>query len=170
MRRLIANFKLLSIAIFGVAVSVSSANGGIAFDPPRISEGGDGARALVSVDLNGDGLLDLVSASKSSGMASVYLNQGAPTFFAAPVDYPAGIFPFDITSADFNGDGKPDLATVNNASNDVSVLLNKGDGMFLAAVNTGLGVRFGVVQPEPEGIAAGDFDGDGDVDLVTANT
>ncbi|MFQ5716267.1 MAG: FG-GAP-like repeat-containing protein [Nitrospinales bacterium] len=165
MKRPAANFKSLLIAIFGIAVSVSSANAKIAFDPPRISEGGDGMRAMVSVDLNGDGLLDLAAASKSSGMASVFLNKGAPTFFAAPVNYPAGIFPFDITAADFNGDGSPDLAVANAASNNVSVLLNNGDGSFQTAVNTGIGVG-----AEPQGIAAGDFDGDGDVDLVTANT
>jgi hypothetical protein len=73
-------------------------------------------------------------------------------------------------AADFNGDGKLDLAMVTdpdglNDKNFVSVLLGNGDGTFQAAVE---------LPPPPFGTAslleAGDFDGDGTVDLLVAGS
>jgi len=53
------------------------------------------------------------------------------------------------------------LVTANFSSNTVSVLLGKGDGTFMPHVDyaTGLG---------PQPIAVGDFNGDGNLDVVTA--
>lgn len=143
------------------AVGAAVAPAPVAFDPPRNFGGGDGMRAVEIVDLNLDGFLDMVAASKSSGMASVLLNNGDATF-SGPADYPAGIFPFDVTSGDFNRDRVPDLAVANGASNDVSVLLNNRDGTFQAAINIPVGA-------EPHGVAAGDLNGDGIADLAVAN-
>jgi len=142
-------------------VPAAGATGSVAFDPPRNFSGGDGMRAVASVDLDGDGLLDLATANKSGGTVSVLLNNGDTTF-SGPVNYPAGIFPFDITSGDFDQDGSPDLAVANAASNNVSVLINNGDGTFQVASNFPVGV-------EPQGIAAGDLNGDGKIDLAVAN-
>src|SRR5262249_38667458 len=58
-------------------------------------------------------------------------------------------------------DGKLDLG-VTNGANMVSVLLGNGDGTFLAARIYNVG-SFGLSA------AAGDFNGDGKLDLVTAN-
>ena len=133
----------------------------VAFDPPINFDGGDGMRAVASCDLDRDGYLDLATANKSSGTASVLLNDGTGRFRGA-VDYTAGIFPFDLACVDLNGDGTPDLAVANGATNDVSVLLNQGDGTFGAAANFSVGT-------EPQGIAGRDLDGDSDIDLAVAN-
>ena len=71
-------------------------------------------------------------------------------------------------AADLNGDGRPDLAVTNQncnntcASTSVSVLLNRGNGTFYTAVPY-------KTDTDPVSIAAGDFDGDGTVDLAVAN-
>ena len=64
---------------------------------------------------------------------------------------------------DFNNDGKPDLAVANYGNTNISVLLGKGDGTFQVAVDytTGNG---------PSSLAVSDIDGDGKLDLVSANT
>ncbi len=66
---------------------------------------------------------------------------------------------------DFNGDGIPDLALINTYySNTVAILLGNGDGTFTAVSSSPSVGEF------PAGIAVGDFNGDGKLDLaITEN-
>src|SRR5207342_159288 len=68
--------------------------------------------------------------------------------------------------ADFNGDGLLDIAlnTAGPAGSAVEVLLGKGDGSFQP------NHLILSVGQTPLSVAAGDFDGNGAVDLVTANS
>jgi len=125
--------------------------------------------SVMSGDFNGDGTLDLVAANTGSNNVSVLLGNGDGTFQAA-VSYPAGSGPRSVTSGDFNGDGKLDLAVTwasqSGASSGVSVLLGNGDGTFQAAVSYSVG-PFGTSTPFS--VTTGDFNGDENLDLVTAN-
>ena len=71
-----------------------------------------------------------------------------------------------VAVGDFNGDGLPDVAlnTAGPAGPAVEVLLGKGDGSFQP---NHLILRVGQT---PLSVAAGDFDGNGALDLVTANS
>lgn len=90
-----------------------------------------------------------------------------------------GTFPFDtsfevslearsIFAADLDGGGDIDLATSNRGGYEdpgpgfVSVLLNDGDGAFASYTDHQVG-------DSPCSIFAADLDGDGDLDVVTAN-
>ena len=64
--------------------------------------------------------------------------------------------------ADFNSDGNPDLAVANFLDNNLSILLGNGDGTFETRVNYPTGTN-------PNSLAGGDLNGDGKLDLVTAN-
>jgi hypothetical protein len=70
-----------------------------------------------------------------------------------------------VVAADVDGDGDLDLLAVNYVSTPggtVSVRLNNGAGVFSSGSTV-------AVDSGPLGLAVGDLDGDGDVDLVTAN-
>ena len=119
-------------------------------------------------DLDGDGDLDVALAHVGNFIEprfSVHMNLGDGTF-ADPVTYRTAGETMDVVAADLDGDADVDLAF---AQSDfgisgfwVLVFLNDGTGAFGPERKflTGVG---------PTGIAALDADGDGDVDLATAN-
>jgi hypothetical protein len=121
-------------------------------------------------DLNGDGKLDLVVANSSDSTVSVLLNTTAPgaatPSFAAKQDFATGAGPVSVTVADVNGDGKLDLVIANNSSS-VSVLLNT---TALGAATPSFAAKQDFATGStPESVAVGDLNGDGKLDLATAN-
>jgi hypothetical protein len=120
---------------------------------------------LVQGDFNGDGILDLATANVSSGSISVLLGLGDGTFASArSFSLGADFIPFSPVAGDFNGDGILDLAAVSSGSGDVAVLLGRGDGTFASAHSFAAGAQ-GLSN---KGLVAGDFNGDGILDLAVA--
>jgi len=112
-------------------------------------------------DVDGDGKLDLVSASQPNGSVSVLLGNGDGTFKPQQT-YAVRLGSESIIGADFNGDGKLDLATSNDFDGSISVLLGNGNGTFQSQ-------RSFVAGTDPKSIRAGDFNSDGRVDLAIVN-
>ena len=86
----------------------------------------------------------------------------APSFTEVVV--PVGKGPGPIAVADLNRDGKPDIVVANQESEDVCVLLGDGKGHFLPSPHSPFPVGH-----LPNDIAIGDFNGDGNSDLVIPN-
>jgi hypothetical protein len=132
---------------------------------------GAGPHSLRTGDIDGDGRLDLAVANDGSNTISVLRGRGDGTFNAA-LSYPTGSVPKGVAIADIDGDGLPDLLSANTAGNypiccnpggdTISLLLNAGAGSFAAAQPYSTGTT-------PFAVATGDFDGDGDLDVATAN-
>jgi hypothetical protein len=155
----------LAVANITAGVSVLLGNGDGTFQVPVNYAAGLSSFSVAVGDFNGDGKLDLVVTNENSNNVSVLLGNGDGTF-QPHVDYGTGSCPISVAVGDFNGDGRLDVAVANSARNggtsSVSILLGKGDGTFETAANYGTGTN-------PVSVAVGDFNGDGKLDLATAN-
>jgi hypothetical protein len=120
--------------------------------------------AIATVDVNGDGNLDLVVQGAdftTQNWSYIVLLGNGDGSFQPPVVYPQSIGTGDsgVLIADFNEDGKPDLASP--AGNEtVAVLLGNGNGTFGAPVYYYVG---GGAGP----IVTADFNDDGKLDIAS---
>jgi len=180
---LVANAICLPLGVCGTgSVGVLLGNGDGTFQPVvTYDSGGFSAESVAVADVNRDGKPDLVVANTCvnygafncmTGTVSVLLGNGDGTFQAAASYDSGGTGASSVAVADVNGDGKPDLLVANDCGNygnygctagSVAVLLNTGDGSFYAAPNYSTGGY------EPNSVAGGDLNGDGNPDLVVAN-
>jgi len=132
--------------------------------------GGLYANGFAVADFNGDDKLDIAVAglaTSGAGKVFIFLGNGDGTF-SGPTTFSCGGQGIGLMVAgDFNGDNIPDLAILNYGTSQVpgniAVLLGNGDGTFqppkVRHFPKGF-LAFG------SGIAAGDFKGDGNLDLV----
>ena len=122
---------------------------------------------IAAFDFNGDHTTDIVVSDRNSKQITLFLSESGGRFAAGqPIDVDS--LPNAITVADVNGDTKPDLLVANGDGNgttthgSVSVLLGDGQGGFTSSGNF-------PALTNPTSLTAGDFDGDGSVDVMTAN-
>jgi hypothetical protein len=147
----------------GVAVSLGNGDGTFTQASTSPISLGQNLSAIVTDDFNGDGKLDLAVTDSVGNAVIILLGNGDGTF-GAPTTIPVGNGPDAIVAADFNNDGKLDLAVANYGDGTITLLLGNGDGTFTQAS----GSPYAVGQ-YPYQIAAADFNGDGKLDLATAN-
>jgi hypothetical protein len=147
-------------------VTVFLNNGNGTFVKGQTVQVGVNAQGLATADFNGDGKLDLVTTSMlpdGSRNVEVLLGQGNGRFQAPIITAPGGIGQ-TVATGDFNGDGKADVVLVDNFDNEVIVLLGNGNGTF-GQVHT---FQFDNPTKEAEGVAVGDFFGDGKLSIAVA--
>src|SRR5690348_13239670 len=80
-------------------------------------------QSVTSADVNGDGKMDLISASQDYSTLSVLTNDGSGGFVLSSSPG-VGNQPFYVIAVDVNGDSKMDLISANWGANTVSVLTN----------------------------------------------
>ncbi|MBM2814644.1 MAG: hypothetical protein HW421_1406 [Ignavibacteria bacterium] len=119
--------------------------------------------ALAWADFDNDGALDLViSGSSNTGYISQIFRNFGGTFVNINAGL-SGVYYSSVAPGDYNNDGFTDLliSGYNSSGNYITQLYrNTGDGSFTLLSNTGIAAFY-------RGSAAwGDFDSDGDLDLL----
>ncbi|MEM7202584.1 MAG: FG-GAP-like repeat-containing protein [Planctomycetota bacterium] len=130
------------------------------------------ATDVALADLDGDGDLDAVMSTNDNLENRLYRNDGTGRYQDVTAQRLPGVpdYATAIEIGDVDGDGDPDLVFANSicslycyVSLQNRLLLNDGEGRFAGAA----------LPPDSDAsndVALGDLDGDGDLDLVYANS
>jgi hypothetical protein len=125
------------------------------FASPTLTADGNDPLYLVAADLNGDGFLDVVSASYLDGSINVFVNNAqSPGSFTSPVTLQSpGVS--QLAVGDMNGDGMPDIVA---ADFNVSLFVQSSPGVFAAPVT--------LYSGGANWVAVGDLNHDGSADVA----
>ncbi|MGA2716972.1 MAG: FG-GAP-like repeat-containing protein, partial [Bryobacteraceae bacterium] len=123
-------------------------------------EVGVSPNAMAAADFTGDGVTDIAVASSTGQSLSLFSGTGLGKFQTTATTA-LGFAPGAMVVLQFQINYGPELAVTDPANNAVHTF-NYAGGRF--SQNTTLGVG-----TQPVAIAAADFDGDGILDLITAN-
>jgi hypothetical protein len=124
---------------------------------------GTGPSCVAPIDVNGDGQMSL--ATTVNGSLLLFANNGSGVFGSGVTLADDNGF---VVAADVNGDHRPDLICVSSLNKP-----NDPDSALLVLTNNGSG-GFGSnnlyeVGEGPHSVVAADINGDGKVDLISAN-
>ena len=131
------------------------------FSMIQIADDGD-TRSVALADVNKDGRLDLVTGNYGA-RNKVYLNTGTGNFFTTATDVTTDTDnTTDVAIGDCNVDGNPDIFVSNDGQTDkINPSLLLAPGVYSSSLALG-------AATQARGLAAGDIDGDGDIDAIVA--
>lgn len=158
MKRLLSTYLLL--CFLSVAVAQEAVNGWVISNvhgPSQI-----GIVDTIPVDLNKDGLMDVVSASYEDGNLRAYINQGNLKFEQQYIS--TEVFgAFRVTSTDFNNDGETDFLIPSIETQEIIAIIadpqSKPYGYRKKIIAEGVLL--------PTDAQAGDFNNDGLMDVAS---
>jgi hypothetical protein len=156
-----ADFVAVNLLSDNVAVRFGGPSGQPVSQPVAYATGSH-PTSVRAGDLDGDGDLDLVVASR--GAIEVFINNGGGGF-AASVPYDTTVVSTTegrgLALGDFDRDGHLDAVCTDPDDGSVGLYLNHGDGTFAPVVAFPIGAA-------PRTLAVGDLDGDLRLDLVVS--
>ena len=132
----------------------------------NIATSADGAHGVYVADMDGDGDLDIVSASRLDDTIAWYENDGAadPSWAATNIATSADAAQ-SVYVADMDGDGDLDIVSASRADDTIAWYENDG-----AADPTWTAADIATSADGAQSVYVADMDGDGDLDIVSAST
>ncbi|CAF3155869.1 unnamed protein product [Rotaria sp. Silwood2] len=131
-----------------------------------ISTGSSSPQSVGVGDFNNDNGLDITIASPDTQNIGVIFGYGDGRF-SNHITYSTGYDsnPFSIAVGDFNNDNRLDIGVTNKNTGNLGIFLGYGNGSFIkqSVYSTG-------IHSSPISIAIGDFNGDNNLDVATANS
>ena len=161
---------VVSVTYYPVAMLVYLQNSNGTFAAPSaypLSEGTyQFGGAITAGDINGDGKADVVLGANGSGQGAIFYGNGDGTFQTS-IKFTVFSGVNSMLLADFNNDLKTELEAGNfqQSNTGVIVFTNPGNGMFNWHQGALLQTGGGTTQ-----VAYGDFNGDGLLDVVSADS
>jgi len=128
-----------------------------------ISNSANGAYSVYAVDVDGDGNMDVLSASDADDTIAWYENDGNGNFSPHDVTTSAA-GAVSVYAADVDGDGDMDVLSASSTDNTIAWYENDGSGNF-GDQNVITTSAAGAVS-----VYAADVDGDGDMDVLSASS
>jgi hypothetical protein len=120
--------------------------------------------SVYAMDLDGDGDMDVLSASISDNKIAWYENtDGDGTFGAQQVISTAALRATSVYSTDLDGDGDMDVLSSSSSDNKIAWYENDGTGNF------GSQIVISTAALGASSVYATDMDGDGDMDVLSAS-
>ena len=150
------------------SISVITGEGNGTFAKQRVYSTGDNSNpyAVATGDLDNDNRMDFVVANEGSNSIGIFYGfnytsfQSQWTYRSVDIIAPSG-----IVVGNFNYDNGLDIGVTYSTSNNICIFLGSGNGSFSNGTiySTGNG-------SQPHGISTGDFNKDGRLDIVVANS
>jgi VCBS repeat protein/Big-like domain-containing protein len=157
----------LTAALSCVGAALLMAEGPVAFTVVQ-SPTAQASMNMIAVDLNNDGVPDLVQTSLYNEPCNVTVSMGkGDGTFGPPNTFSLGstlASNCPAAAADINGDGNADLVFAIPGSNTIIVMLGNGDGTFQPAITSTADIPSG--DDFIDTISAADFNHDGKADLI----
>jgi hypothetical protein len=141
-------------------VSVFIATGGGAFNPPAEYPVGAYPNCIASADFNSDNRPDLAVGNANGSSISILFCNPDGTFSTAQAIQLGAAFIVAVETGDFNNDQRPDIAFVSGV---VGILRGNADGTFLPGI-------YPSTTSQPSDLTVGDFNDDGNLDLVVISS
>lgn len=163
---------IAAVANYITGVSIVFGNGDGTFGLPEVTPLSGSVPYGLSVsaaDLNGDGIPDIVALASNSSYYGAFtsivtLINGGTGSFGVPASYSVQQTVGAALIGNLNSDTYPDILVTSFSTQEsvVSVLFNNGKGVF----------QDGILEPttySPQFMVAGDFNGDGKLDVAEVN-
>ncbi|XXX73182.1 FG-GAP-like repeat-containing protein [Sorangium sp. So ce134] len=132
--------------------------------PTTFTTGTPGSVHLCTGDFDHDGAADIATTSVTLSQVSVIMGTGGGSFAAPALISISGTggVQSSIACRDLNGDGSSDIVVTSPGAARLSILISQGNGSFGAPV-----AYTNSASGQTAGIAFGDADGDGKLDILS---